>query len=238
MFKNVASQKLVVYAYDTSADTPKTGDAANITIQISKDGGACAASNDTNPTELDSADAKGIYIFDLLQAESNCDLFIGSPVSSTGNIVIEPVIVYTTDIVTDVGTALATYDAPTKAELDSGLAGLNDLSSGDVETAVGTAIATYDPPTKAELDSGLSGLNDPTAAEIITALKESTGYTAGGTYTFAAAIKILLAVMAGKFQDKDGEAGTYEILDPDDGETVILEIIPLSTTPQRSTTIS
>ena len=31
LYKNVASQKLAVYAYDTSADAPKTGDAANIT---------------------------------------------------------------------------------------------------------------------------------------------------------------------------------------------------------------
>ena len=121
MFKNVASQKLVVYAYDTSADTPKTGDAANITMQISKDGAACAASNDTNPTELDSTDAKGVYIFDLLQAESNCDLFIGSPVSSTSNIVIEPVIVYTTTPMrgTD-SAALASVCTETRlAELDA-----------------------------------------------------------------------------------------------------------------------
>ena len=49
----------------------------------------------------------------------------------------------------DVDTALATYDAPTKAELDSGLAGQNDISTGDVATE----LATYDAPTKAELDT-------------------------------------------------------------------------------------
>lgn len=95
LFKNVASQKLAVYAHDTSADAPKTGDAANITAQISLNGGATAATNDTNPTELDATDAPGIYIFDLTQAETNANLVIVSAVSSTADIAIEPVIVYT-----------------------------------------------------------------------------------------------------------------------------------------------
>lgn len=95
LYKNVASQKIAVYAYDTAADAPKTGDAANITAQISKDGGATAATNDTNPTELDATDAPGIYLFDLTQAESNCDLFILFAKSSTADIQLEPVIAYT-----------------------------------------------------------------------------------------------------------------------------------------------
>ena len=107
MYKNVA-QKLAVYAYDVAAaDAPKTGDAGNITAQISKDGGATNASNDVNPTELDATDAKGIYIFDLLQAETNCDLFILSAVSSTGSIRLDPVIAYTTD---DLTGDTSTYD--------------------------------------------------------------------------------------------------------------------------------
>jgi len=95
MFKNVGSQKIAVFAWDTVAGAPKTGDAGNITAQISKDGGATAATDDVNPTELDAADAKGVYLFDMLQAETNADLVVLSPVSSTGNIVLEPVFVYT-----------------------------------------------------------------------------------------------------------------------------------------------
>jgi len=95
LFKNIAGQKLAIYAHDTSADAPKTGDASNITAQISIDGGATAATNDTNPTELDATDAKGIYIFDLTQAETNGDLIILSAVSSTADVQIEPVIAYT-----------------------------------------------------------------------------------------------------------------------------------------------
>lgn len=95
LYKNVASQKVAVYAHDTSADSAKTGDAANITAQVSKDGGATAASNDTNPTELDATDAPGIYIFDLTQAETNCDLCILYAQSSTADVQIEPVVIYT-----------------------------------------------------------------------------------------------------------------------------------------------
>ena len=53
MYKNVASQKWVVFAFDRTDNTPKTGDAANITAEISIDGAAGGATDDTNPTELE-----------------------------------------------------------------------------------------------------------------------------------------------------------------------------------------
>lgn len=93
--KNVASQKIAVYAYDTSADGPKTGDAANITAQISKDFGAAAATNDTNPTELDATDHPGIYVFDLTQAETDADNVLISAVSGTADVVLDPIQVFT-----------------------------------------------------------------------------------------------------------------------------------------------
>lgn len=96
VYKNVSSQKIAVFAYDTANDTPKTGDAANITAQISLDGAATAATNDTNPTELDATDAPGIYLFNMTQAETNADLIILSAVSATSDISLEPVIIYTT----------------------------------------------------------------------------------------------------------------------------------------------
>lgn len=95
LYKNVAGQLLAVFAYDGAADAPETGDAANITAQISKDGGATAASNDVNPTELDAADAPGIYLFSLTQAETNCDLFILFAQSTTADVQLEPVVIYT-----------------------------------------------------------------------------------------------------------------------------------------------
>jgi len=57
------------------------------------------------------------------------------------------------DVNAEVDTALGDYDGPTKAEMDSGFAGLNDLSAAEVNAEVDTALADYDPPTKAELDT-------------------------------------------------------------------------------------
>jgi len=93
--KNVASQKVLIFAWDTVARSPKTGDAGNITAYISKDGGAAVQSDDDNPTELDATDLPGIYAFDLLQAETNCDLFALKAGSSTADVEVDPVIVYT-----------------------------------------------------------------------------------------------------------------------------------------------
>ena len=95
MQKNVAGQKVAVFAWDTLLDEEQTGDAANITAQISKDGGATVATNDVNPTELDAVDAPGVYLFDTTQAETNANLFILFAKSSIANIKLEPVILYT-----------------------------------------------------------------------------------------------------------------------------------------------
>jgi len=95
LYKNVASQKIAIFAWDTANGTEKTGDAGNITAYISKDGAAMAQTNDVNPTELDATNAPGVYIFDLTQAETNCDLFILFAKSSTSNVKIEPVMIYT-----------------------------------------------------------------------------------------------------------------------------------------------
>jgi len=97
MKKNVANQIVIVFAWDTANAVPKTGDANNITAQISKDGGAANATNDTNPTELDAVELKGLYKFELLQEETNCDVFTLSPVSGTADIDLEPVIIHTTE---------------------------------------------------------------------------------------------------------------------------------------------
>ena len=47
------------------------------------------------------------------------------------------------EVQSEVADALAAYDPPTKAELDSGLAGLNDLTAAQVNAEVDAAIETY-----------------------------------------------------------------------------------------------
>lgn len=103
IYKNKASQKLAVEAIDISDGTMKTGDAGNITAQISKDGGGNAATNDANPTELDNTNHPGVYIFDLLQAETNADLIVITASSSTGDISLgEPFIILTQERTEDI----------------------------------------------------------------------------------------------------------------------------------------
>lgn len=95
MYKNTANQYAVVYATNLTTGAPQTGDAGNITAYISKDTAAAAQTNDVNPSELSAANMKGLYAFTLLQAETNCDLFALSAVSSTANVSIDPIVIYT-----------------------------------------------------------------------------------------------------------------------------------------------
>jgi Rieske Fe-S protein len=55
------------------------------------------------------------------------------------------------DVNAEADSALSDYDPPTKAELDSGLAGLNDLSAAEVNAEVDTALSDYAPATAAAL---------------------------------------------------------------------------------------
>lgn len=91
MFKNKANQGIYVFAYDTISNVPKTGDAANITANISKDGAAAAGVSDTNPTEI----GEGIYWFDLAQAETNADTIAVTPSSTTAGVQVDPTVIAT-----------------------------------------------------------------------------------------------------------------------------------------------
>lgn len=86
MLKNVASQKIALFAFDITTGAAKTGDAANITAYVSKDGGAVTALADTSATEMSSTNAPGWYLFDLAQAETNADILLFTGKSATANV--------------------------------------------------------------------------------------------------------------------------------------------------------
>ncbi len=94
MQKNMTGQYWFVYAYDSTNNQPKTGDAANITADLYLDGGTANAVDDTNPTEI----GHGYYRFDLTQPETNANHILIDPVSVTANILVVgvPGSVYTT----------------------------------------------------------------------------------------------------------------------------------------------
>lgn len=88
IFKNVANQKIALFAFDYSTGAPKAGDAANITAYVSKDYGSVTAIGDTSAAEMDATNAKGWYLFDLTQAETNADTLLFTGKSSTANVAI------------------------------------------------------------------------------------------------------------------------------------------------------
>lgn len=96
MQKNVAGQKLQFFAFIPSTGLPKTGDAANITIYVSKDHGAVTALTDTSAAEMDATNAKGVYVVDVAQAESNADELAFTGKSSTSDVSIVPRFITTT----------------------------------------------------------------------------------------------------------------------------------------------
>jgi hypothetical protein len=101
LYKNFASQKLVVYAVNAVNGLGVSGIAGTITAQISKDSGAFVNTNDVNPTEI-SGSSPGFYAFDLTQAETNADTVILSSASTTPNVVFDPIISSTSSSLPDV----------------------------------------------------------------------------------------------------------------------------------------
>lgn len=94
MYRNTASQKIAVVARDVN-NIPLDDAAANITAKVSKDGGGMVATNDTNPAELSAADAPGVYLFDMTQAETDADLLVLQAVTTTSGVHFEPVTIHT-----------------------------------------------------------------------------------------------------------------------------------------------
>ncbi len=118
MLKNVAS-KLIVFAFDSTTNLPKTGDAANITAYVSKDFGSVTVLADTSATEMDATNGKGYYLFDLAQGETNADVLLFSAKSATANIV---VIAVPARIDTMTGDAFARLGAPAGASTAADIA--------------------------------------------------------------------------------------------------------------------
>lgn len=86
MFKNTASQKIAVFAFDVTTSVAKTGDAANLTAYVAINHGAVTVLGDTSATEMSATNAPGWYLFDLTQGETNGDELLFTGKSSTANV--------------------------------------------------------------------------------------------------------------------------------------------------------
>ena len=81
-------------AWDMTNNQPKTGDAANITVRISKDGGALTATTN-NPQEVDATNAPGLYRVTLTASEMDANTILVVPKSSTSGVFCQSVTVLT-----------------------------------------------------------------------------------------------------------------------------------------------
>ena len=172
--KNTAGQKFNVLAINTSTGLPITGDASNITAKISKDSGAFASVADTNPTELDATNAAGVYVFDLSQAETNGNVLTIVPVSTTANVQLDMLNIYTSavkaqlddieDKVGDIDVATTAIESKT-SQLTFTVANqvdANSLTGGTSPSAVADAV--WDESLSAHQSAGSTGLGLTAAA--------------------------------------------------------------------------
>jgi hypothetical protein len=72
-------------AWNTGDGTPKTGDAANITVRIRKDGGTLTAATN-NPVEVDATNAPGLYEIELTASEMDANTIEVVPRSTTDGV--------------------------------------------------------------------------------------------------------------------------------------------------------
>lgn len=100
IWKNEASQAIELLAWDQTANTPKTGDSANLTVYIKVGSAAVTALSDTSATEVDAVNMPGVYQWDLTAAETNAEKIILYGRSSTADVTLDPVSLWPVDKIT------------------------------------------------------------------------------------------------------------------------------------------
>ena len=114
------------------------------------------------------------------------------------------------NVETHVTNSLNTYDPPTKAEMDSGFAGLNDPTAAtiadtgwDEAKADHTGAGSFGEEVQAHsLSTEISALNDISVADIIAGV-------ADGSYDLQEMMRIIMAATAGKSSGGGGSTITF-----------------------------
>lgn len=168
MFKNVAT-KIAVFALDTATNLPKTGDAGNITVYVSKDYGTVTALADTSATEMDSTNAKGWYLFDVAQAETNADALLFTGKSSTSGItILGGGLMFTTPA------SFTSFVTPTGAAVNATQFGGQTVSAAGTVTMPGT-VASATNITAGTITTVTNLTNAPSAGDFTSTMKTSIG---------------------------------------------------------------
>lgn len=185
MQKNVASQKLIVFAFDSTTNLPKSADAANITAYVSIDFGSVTVLGDTSATEMDATNAKGYYLFDLTQAETNGNTLLFSAKSSTANIVV-------------IGVPATVFTDPANYPT------MSIDGSGRVD--IGKILGTASQGAAGYMGLDWGHINAPTTTQVLSGTTIGTA-TVAGSVTLAAsqpAVTFASYTITGKFTISDG----------------------------------
>ncbi len=185
LMRNVAGQKIAVVALDIN-NIPIDDAAANVTAKISKDGGGMLATNDTNPAELSAADAAGVYLFDMTQAETDAGLLILQAVTTTSGVHFQPVNIYTDDRSLAAGAIKTTTFATgaiDAAAIATDAIGASEIADNAItasviaNNAIGSAQMAADAIDASALADDavveiVAGMNDPSVAEIVAGMND------------------------------------------------------------------
>jgi hypothetical protein len=178
--------KIMVFAFDTTTNLAKTGDAANITAYISKDYGGVTVLGDTSATEMDATNAKGYYLFDVTGTEMTADVVMVSAKSSTANIAVigAPAVIYTRPATGWLAptTAGRTLDVSAGGEAGVDWANIGSPTTANALTGTSTLLIAGTGTGQLDFTSGVVKAN---LAQILgTALTETAGLLAGGFKKF------------------------------------------------------
>ena len=207
MFKNTAGQKLTVYAWDSATGLPKTGDAANLTAYRSLDDGVVTVLTDTSATETDATNAKGYYLFDLSQAETNGDKIAFSAKSSTSGIVVlaVPAVVQTVPngwVIPRVTLVDTTTTNTDMRGTDGAYTGTPPTASA-ISTQVNSDITTAHGAGSYQTATGFS---THSAADVWAVATRTLSGTLGSFDALWNKVKAWLGALAGKTADTDTRA--------------------------------
>jgi hypothetical protein len=179
MFRNVAT-KIAVFAFDTATSLPKSGDAANITAYVAKDYGTTTVLADSSATEQDATNAKGWYLFDVAQGETDGDALLFSGKSSTAGIVVVGMLIFTTP---NRFTTLV-IDAAGLADSTSVKMGPSGSAAAQTARDIGASVLLSTGTGTGQLDF-TAGVVKANLAQILgTALTESAGQIAAAFKKF------------------------------------------------------
>jgi hypothetical protein len=123
--------------WDLPNKAPKTGDAANITVRISKDGGALTTATNS-PVEVDATNAPGLYRITLTASEMDANTVEVVPKSTTANTYCQAI-----TILTERGRVDTTVSSRTTAADVWGYSTRTLTSFGTLVSDVASAVWAY-----------------------------------------------------------------------------------------------